>query len=93
MIIQDNLQRFKAEMSSLSETLEWLEPDAGCVAFPRLQDGMTATDFARRLLEHKGVLVIPGDCFRWRDSHIRLGFGQVVFSKALRRFMDLQTCA
>ena len=87
--IRDNLHLLKTKLASFDNALQWLEPKAGCVAFPRLQQAMTATEFAQRVLEQAGVMVIPGDCFRWDDTHVRVGFGQRDFAKALQRFVDL----
>lgn len=87
--IQGNLHLLKTKLASFDDTLQWLEPDAGCVAFPRLKQAMTATVFAQGVLERAGVMLIPGACFRWDDTHVRVGFGQSNFAKALQRFVAL----
>jgi len=59
------------------EDWEWVEPEGGCVCFPRLKDPQTVdTDsFYRVLLEQYGTYVGPGHWFGMPDRYIRLGYG------------------
>jgi aspartate/methionine/tyrosine aminotransferase len=67
---QARLRRFVEQRADL----EWVEPDAGTVAFPRLRSGMDTTAFADRLRESRGTAVVPGRFFA-APSHIRIAFG------------------
>ncbi|MCX6565220.1 MAG: pyridoxal phosphate-dependent aminotransferase [Candidatus Aminicenantes bacterium] len=58
--------------------LQWIEPDGGIVAFPRVvdrsEDGSGGDRLARRLRETLETSIVPGGFFE--DSrHFRLGFG------------------
>lgn len=53
--------------------LAWVRPAGGPVAFPWFVDGRDSRPVCRRLAAH-GVLVVPGDCFGYRD-HLRVGLG------------------
>jgi len=69
--------------------LEWVEPDAGIVAFPRVA-GVSGADapgdrLARRLIENGDTAVVPGSFFE-DGRHIRLGFG--LQGDDLRRGLD-----
>jgi aspartate/methionine/tyrosine aminotransferase len=52
----------------------WVRPAGGYTAFPWLLRQGCATRFCRWLLEERGILVAPGECFR-HPSHFRMGFG------------------
>lgn len=84
-LIAGNLRLLRAGMASIA-TIKWQQADAGCVAYPRLADGVAADDFAGQLLSHTGVMVIPGNCFMWGKSHFRIGFGRRDFPRAWRTF-------
>jgi aspartate/methionine/tyrosine aminotransferase len=67
------------------ERLEWAEPSAGVIAFPRLRRGGDAGELVRRLLEERGTCVVPGSFFE-EPRHFRLGFG--VPKDVLERGLD-----
>lgn len=87
-LIQENLQRLQSACSEYPDIVHWHQPDAGCVAYPELADGVDASDFATRLLDRAGVMIIPGQCFMWGESYFRVGFGRRDFPFALERFCD-----
>ena len=87
-LIQQNLQNLKSACSQYADIVHWHQPDAGCVAYPALAAGGDASDFAARLLDRTGVMIVPGHCFLWGESHFRVGFGRKDFPLALERFCD-----
>ena len=87
-LIQQNLQSLRAACSDHSDVVHWHQPDAGCVAYPKLTDGVDARDFALRLLDQTGVMIIPGHCFIRGEAHFRIGFGRRDFPLALKRFSN-----
>jgi aspartate/methionine/tyrosine aminotransferase len=56
---------------------EWVEPQGGCVCFPRLRKPETIDidGFYRLLLEKYGTYVGPGHWFDMPRHYMRLGFG------------------
>jgi hypothetical protein len=55
--------------------LEWVEPAAGVVCFPRLRiKNITAEQFNQLLREKYDTSVVPGNFFSF-SNHFRLGFG------------------
>lgn len=54
--------------------VDWVRPDGGVVAFPRLLGTGDVEAFCRRLMAERRVLLVPGTCFS-RPGHVRLGFG------------------
>ncbi len=57
--------------------VEWVPPEAGVVAFPRLKKHVRVDPekLYRQLAEKYGTFVIPGRCFEVDNRHFRLGFG------------------
>lgn len=49
-------------------------PQGGVTAFPRFLGVADTRERCERLAEHRGVLVVPGDCFGHPDR-VRIGFG------------------
>ena len=57
-----------------SDTFSFVKPTAGAIAFMRYQLKSNSTELARKICEHKSVLVVPGDHFEM-DGHLRIGYG------------------
>lgn len=70
---RQNLELVRAWMREWSSFAEWVPPQGGVTAFPRL-DLADSEPFCRRVAEEHGVLLVPGGCFG-HPSHVRLGFG------------------
>jgi aspartate/methionine/tyrosine aminotransferase len=66
------------------EQVEWVRPRAGSVAFPRLVRG-DADRFAEALVEHEGVLLLPGSRFGYPGKHFRIGYGRGDLPAGLER--------
>jgi aspartate/methionine/tyrosine aminotransferase len=49
-------------------------PEAGTTAFPKYLATVDTETLGRRLVEEKGVLIVPGFCFEI-ENHFRIGFG------------------
>ena len=56
---------------------EWVEPQGGCVCFPRLRqpEKIDLEKFYHLLLESHGTYVGPGHWFEMPDHYMRIGFG------------------
>jgi aspartate/methionine/tyrosine aminotransferase len=53
--------------------LEWVPPDGGTVAFPRIRGVDDTRRFVERLIAERDTIVVPGRFFE-APSHFRLGF-------------------
>jgi aspartate/methionine/tyrosine aminotransferase len=72
-----NLEIVRTWMKDQSD-VEWIEPSAGVVAFPRLRRAeheRDADELYRLLAEKYKTFVIPGRCFECDNRHFRLGYG------------------
>lgn len=69
----EHLRQFMARET----TLEWVEPQAAVVVFPRFKAGVEVdTDrFYRLLLAEYRTMVGPGHWFEMDDRYMRIGFG------------------
>lgn len=60
-----------------ADLFEYSEPNAGPMAFPRLQTG-SVTEYADKLVQSSGILILPGDMYgdeTYRE-HFRLSLGR-----------------
>jgi aspartate/methionine/tyrosine aminotransferase len=71
--IDANHRRVAAFMEGETR-LEWIEPENGLIAFPRLKNGGSGDELARLLKEKYETSVVPGRFFE-NPGHFRLGFG------------------
>jgi len=88
--IQQNLQQLRTFINQHRDLINWVEPQAGIVAFPFfIKKSINSQDFAQKLVEKTGVLVLPGEAFGM-PSHFRicLGVEQKIFSEALNIFSE-----
>lgn len=71
--VQGNYKIMKNWLAERQD-LEWVEPQSGVVAFPRLVEDTPADDMCRLLVEKYRTFVVPGYCFGM-PRYFRLGFG------------------
>jgi aspartate/methionine/tyrosine aminotransferase len=82
-VAQANLKLLSRFMEEHRNTLGWVPPGGGTVAFPWLLDGRNARSVCQALAR-EGVLMAPGDCFA-APEHFRVGIGAqaIGFQEAL----------
>lgn len=88
-IVADNLavaQRFFAEHS---DRFTWIQPRGGSVAFPVWTGNGSVDDFCQRMLDERGVLIVPGSLFDYPGNHFRIGLGRRSFPRALEKCVSL----
>jgi aspartate/methionine/tyrosine aminotransferase len=90
-IVSDNLAVLDDLFRRRADRLSWVPPRGGSIAFPRLLDATPIDDFAARLVEIEGVLLLPGSQFGHPGNHFRIGFGRENLPAAVERleaFLD-----
>ena len=75
---------------SNQHALEWVDPAAGTVVFPRIAGVADASRFVERLLAERQTAVVPGRLFE-SPSHFRLGFGGT--TESVRNGLEALTAA
>lgn len=90
-ILLDNLAHAEALMRQWSDVLEWVPPQAGTVAFPRLKLAVPVDEFVERLARQESVLLLPGSVFDDTENRFRIGLGRIAAPEALARLDDFLT--
>ncbi|MDF5724713.1 MAG: aminotransferase class I/II-fold pyridoxal phosphate-dependent enzyme [Rhizonema sp. PD37] len=91
--ILENLQEFRAFINQHNDLIDWIEPQAGIVAFPHFTDkAINSFDFCQKLVEKTGVMMLPGEAFEI-PGHFRICFGvePKKFTEALTLFSKFIT--
>ncbi len=86
--IGENILLFEDFIEKQQDRINWIKPDAGTVAYPYFSDKkIDSLTFSRQLVEHRGVLLLPGEAFDSpRHFRIALGVDPEFFQQALERF-------
>jgi DNA-binding transcriptional MocR family regulator len=83
------------------ELMEWVEPQGGCVCFPRIKPDVPVDldEFYRALNDRHGAYVGPGHWFEQSRRHMRVGYawpladelegGLAAISSSLRAALSL----
>jgi aspartate/methionine/tyrosine aminotransferase len=91
--IRTNFTYFK-QWFAQQEYLEWVEPQAGVVCFPRLKSmyKLDAEKFYDTLFSKYGTIVGPGHWFEQNKIHMRFGFGYPTFEELITGLDKLNEC-
>ena len=84
-IVSDNLALLDDFFRRRTDRFSWIPPRGGSIAFPRLLGDERIDDFAARLVEAEGVLLLPGSQFGHEGNHFRIGFGRENLREAVSR--------
>jgi aspartate/methionine/tyrosine aminotransferase len=86
-IITNNLSLLDDFFKRHVNRFNWIRPGAGPIAFPELI-GEDINEFCDRLIEVKGVLLLPGSVYDHPGNHFRIGFGRKNMPEALGRLEE-----
>jgi len=88
-VIARNLEELERFVGRHKGLFAWARPNAGPIAFPKLQRG-EAGEFCERAVLEAGVMLLPGKVFGpGYGPFIRLGFGRKSMPEALRALESL----
>lgn len=98
--IPKNHEHIKANFNYLKQWfsgqnfLEWVEPRAGVVCFPRLKQGinLNAEVFYQSLYKDYATIVGRGHWFEREKLYMRIGFGYPTLSELTNGLANLETC-
>lgn len=91
-IVLENLPLVDAFFTEWSGLFEWVRPQGGPVAFPRLCASMPVDRFVTELVEQEGVLLLPGGIFDDPGNRFRIGLGRRGLPTALERLDAFVRC-
>jgi aspartate/methionine/tyrosine aminotransferase len=85
-IVAANLERLDLFFDEWGDRFTWVRPRGSSIAYPRLTvPGVGIDDWAARLVEAEGVLLLPGSQLGDPGNHFRLGYGRTDLPVALER--------
>ena len=88
-IVGANLAVLDELFARRADAFAWVRPQGGSTGFPRLVPdgpaGASADQFAARLVEATGVLLLPSSTFGFGDSHFRIGLGRLDLPEAVEK--------
>jgi len=89
-IVESNLRHLNKFFAKYDNLFEWVEPDGGCIGYPRYKGKEGVTNFVDRIVEKLGVLFLPASVFQSElgdapADRFRVGFGRKYFPKALNQ--------
>src|ERR1700743_1107006 len=81
VLIAKNLPMLETFFAEYEDLFEWYLPDGGCIGYPRYTGRDGVEEFARRLVEESGVLLLPASVYRSglgarRTHRFRIGYGR-----------------
>ncbi|MFX0541632.1 aminotransferase class I/II-fold pyridoxal phosphate-dependent enzyme [Roseovarius sp. S4756] len=87
-IVDANLPKWDAFFARHPDLFEWRRPDGSCMGYPRYLGPEGVDEFARRLVEEAGVLVLPSTIYRsdlgeTPQDRFRIGFGRTGLDEGL----------
>jgi aspartate/methionine/tyrosine aminotransferase len=80
-LIAKNLPMLETFFAEHDNLFEWYLPDGGCIGYPRYIGRDGVEEFARRLVEESGVLLLPASVYRSElgvtpTDRFRIGYGR-----------------
>jgi len=81
-----NMALLDAFFADYADLFEWVRPKSGCVGFPKLKSKLSVEEFAQRLADGPGILVMPASVFDTPGNFFRIGFGKRTMPRSLEQF-------
>lgn len=85
-IITANLSLAETFFHKHDDKFQWLAPQGGSIAFPKLLLDMPVLDFCEAAVQQENVMVLPGSVMEHKGNHFRIGLGRENFPEALVQF-------
>ena len=89
--LKNNLVELESFFNDYPELFKWRRPDGGCIAYPKYIGRGSVEDLCKRLVDEKGVLLLPASIYQSElvdtpDGHFRIGFGRDNLTEGLSEF-------
>ena len=84
--IRSNLQLFEQFHQRNQDFFDFPKPQSGSTAFIQLKIKEPAMDFAEKLVQAKGIMLLPSETFEYGNAHVRIGFGRANMPEILEIF-------
>ena len=87
-IVQDNLKLLDVFMRDYATIFDWVRPQGGCVGFVKYIGQEPIENFTNRLVEEKGVLLLPASIYDYPHNYFRIGFGRKNMPESLDKLRE-----
>ena len=88
-IVLENLAIAESFFRKHRDLFQWIQPNGGATAFPRLLPPYDVTEMCERAMAEKQLLIIGERAFGLDTNHFRVGLGRLDFKEALAVFAEL----
>ena len=88
-IIRENIGHMESFLSRQGNSIGWIRPQAGPVAFGHQKNEMDAEQLSMKAISEKSLLILPGYVFDYEPSFFRLGLGRKGFKAGLDLLEEL----
>lgn len=85
-IIKENLRISDKFFEKYQNLFKNNRPDAGPIAFHKMNIKMPIGEFCDKLVGEKGVLLLPADIYSFEGNYFRMGYGRKNFETSLEVF-------
>jgi len=87
--VLDNLSVAEAFFKKHRDMFQWVPPDGGSTAFPKLLPPFDVTEMCERAMKEKSMLIIGERAYGLTNNHFRIGLGRRDFCETLDVFGEL----
>lgn len=87
-IMRSNIKLLDAFFQEHADLFRWIRPKAGCIGFVELLKEEPVEQFCKRIVETKGVLLMPAIIYDTPGNYFRIGFGRANMPKALQKLSE-----
>lgn len=84
-IVGENLKKYDAFFEKYAHLFSWYKPNAGPIAFVKMNFDTDDMHFAEQVLKKKDTLILPGGIYDY-PGYFRIGFGRRGIPAALAQF-------
>ena len=88
-IVLENLSIAEAFFKKNRDLFQWVQPNGGATAFPRLLPPFDVTEMCEKAMEEKDLLIVGERAYGLDTNHFRVGLGRRDFAQALAVFSDI----
>ena len=87
-IIRQNIKTLEDFIGRHPKIMKWNKPIAGPITFPEFIIEQNIETFCKKLMEEKGVMLLPDTIYDYHHKKVRMGLGRKKFSEGLTKLEE-----
>ena len=87
-IVSENLKLLDTFFEKYNHLFWWVKPQGGCIGFVRYKGKESVENFTEKLVNEKGVLLMPASIYNHHSNHFRIGFGRKNMPECLNKLCE-----